>query len=115
MKIRKGFVSNSSSSSFICDTKASLDKVREKLDLILECHNSLSGEHLTFEGTFCEPYYGSQNYDKELNDCGYMRQVYECDTTVGKVIIDSAGDNTIPYQWFEIIEFAFNGRRIHLG
>lgn len=34
---------------------------------------------------------------------------------VGKLIINSADDNTIPYSLFELIEETFNGRRIHLG
>lgn len=34
---------------------------------------------------------------------------------VGKLIINSAEDNTIPYSLFELIEETFNGRRIHLG
>lgn len=115
MKIRNGFVSNSSGSSFICKTKDNLKTVKEKLQLILDCHNALSGENLIFDNVFCEPYYGSQDYDKKLVEWGYWRQVYNSDTTVGKVVIDSATDNSIPSEWFEIIESTFNAERIHLG
>ena len=39
MKLRKGFVSNSSSSSFICDTKMPLEEVEKTLREFVEFYN----------------------------------------------------------------------------
>ncbi len=40
---------------------------------------------------------------------------YEKESNIGKIIIESVCDNTIPYNMFEWIEEAFSAKRYHLG
>lgn len=115
MKIRTGFVSNSSSSSFVCDIKMPFKEVKEKLNLMLELHNKLFGTTLTFEQTFKEPKIGTKKDDEFYKDWDYLERIYPDNTSVGKLIINSRGDNTVPYELFELIESAFKGQRLHLG
>jgi len=127
MKIRTAFVSNSSSSSFICRKKMTIDEAKEKTQAILECYNKLFDRELKYENVFFPPYKGSKKYDEELKSWGYIGEdknnkwdVFEenriqVKTTVGRIVIDSESDNSIPYELFELIEEAFDAIRLHLG
>ncbi len=110
MKLRVGFVSNSSSASFICDVTMSAEEVETKLRKILEGYNQMMEENHVFENVFRAPYVagkivheGWEDSYPEFNDCE------------GKIIIDSADDNSIPYPLFDIIESKFNAVHCHLG
>jgi len=46
MKIRSGFVSNSSTSSFIICDAVSLEEVRERIDIVIDAFNKVFGESL---------------------------------------------------------------------
>ncbi len=119
MKIRTGFVSNSSSSSFICKTKMPPYKVEMILRRMVDVYHDRNKDQLiyeneTYETMFEKPFYGSKAYDEALDD--YISFYKRTDmTTKGKLIIESVGDNSIPSELFEPIERAFNGTRIHLG
>lgn len=132
MKIRSGFVSNSSSEAFICgygytgkdykrytpkQAKEILKKILSSFEEILRMYNPDIHTDETyfsykFEKAFKSPHYITQkdieemeNWDEKINP-----------DSIGKdLIIYSRDDNTIPWGIFEIIENKFNARRVHLG
>lgn len=113
MKIRNGFVSNSSSSSFICSTKLNLDQVKNKLDIMVEMYNRLYNAKETFDDMFEYPYVISKT-----NIEGYKERISYFgggSVSIGDIIIDSAGDNSIPWMLHTAIEDLLNANRIHLG
>jgi len=119
MKLRNGFVSNSSSSSFVCNKypseynhfKASdMKSVKEKLVKVFESMKFLELiiKDTKFSDVFQEPRKATKEDIKELNEgwCAnveYNNEMY---------LINSASDNSIPYQFFEIIEDIFNAGRM---
>jgi len=119
MKLRKGFVSNSSSSSFICDTKMPLEEVEKTLREFVEFYNKhLQTEYsspIDYDKAFDTPFYDTDGkWDKEMND--WFSDGYGHKPKVkGQLIINSSEDNSIPYELFDMIENKFNGQRIHLG
>jgi len=128
MKIRTGFVSNSSSSSFICRKKMTIEEATEKTKILLDAYNKLFDKNLKYEEVFFPPYKGSKKYDEELKRWHYIGPTdknnkwsileenrTQVETTVGRIIIDSESDNSIPYELFELIEEAFDAIRLHLG
>ena len=50
--------------------------------------------------------------DSDLRDSGWN---YQLQQNIGKIIIESASDNTIPGEIMEWIESAFSAQRHHLG
>ena len=114
MKIRQGFVSNSSSSSFVCDISMPLDEIKKKLNLMLDTYNKLHIIEKQYDDVFREPFIGDEKYEKD--SISFFRKHYDNLPTVeDKVIIESADDNSIPYELWEQINFVFNAQRIHLG
>jgi hypothetical protein len=113
MKIRSGFVSNSSSSSFICSTKMNLDQVRNKLNIMVEMYNRLFDAQETFDSMFEDPYVISriniEGYKKTISYFGGGR------VAIGDTIINSTDDNSIPWMLHTAIEDLFHANRIHLG
>ena len=65
MKIRRNFVSNSSSESFICNAKFTLEETRGILQKILDFYNDLNDLNLSFDEVFEEPRFCTQD-DLEL-------------------------------------------------
>jgi hypothetical protein len=104
MKLRKGFVSNSSSSSFICETEMSIEEVTEKLEKLAEIIDA-NPSYMWLPPFIAHADYLEdwRPYDPEVIDVG------------GKLVIESVSDNTIPYCLFDLIEYLFNARRVHLG
>lgn len=143
MKLRLGFVSNSSSSCFICnyygDTKilglVTVKMVKEKLETLLGGYNKLYESHLEFDQVFAKPKIASKadvklirqyfKYDEERikerqrnqDILGLMLGSHLPDykPVDGRILIYSAGDNSIPSELFELIENYFDAVRIHLG
>lgn len=137
MKYRVAFVSNSSSSSFICENKAgfTVEHVKEILQRLFEMHSKLSTVKYpeyeyypkTFDDMFKEPRIVEKNESPGLfrfyidewqyGDDWRFRSlgISEIGDFEGKLIINSVSDNTIPHSLFELIEWIFDGYRIHLG
>ncbi len=112
MKIRDGFVSNSSSSSFVCKITMGIEEIKEKLVAILDFHNSMYNTDLQFDDVFDEPFLCDNEHKEYIKDCWR-----DCDSVpeIGQPIINSASDNSIPYEFFDMIERIFNASRVHLG
>ena len=112
MKMRSGFVSNSSSSSFVCQTKMTIKEVEEALHQLLNFYNEFSGENLKFNKVFKKPFYPTKEFVKNMNEnWGHLYYDYSED----KMVIESTDDNSIPYALFNLIEEKFEASRNHLG
>jgi hypothetical protein len=127
MKLRVGFVSNSSSEAFICETKKTLDEVEAELRALLDLYGRMYNTPYDFDSVF-----GTIKMADE-SDVEYLREYLGYYTKSpplfsgladrgdynpkldGKVIIYSASDNTIPYELFDIMCGAYKATRIHLG
>jgi hypothetical protein len=123
MKIRSGFVSNSSSSSFICDTKFSIAHVKEKLEKIWDMYKELYEDsedeyrrrkaEEKFEDIFGDVGRVTNDY---LRDSGWRKHYKEeLKGQNGNIYIESVCDNSIPYELYDIIVTLFNAERLHLG
>ena len=119
MKIRIGFVSNSSSEAFICpeDMNLSLEQVREILMEMVNAYNKIYGMHnneeieeISFDETFDGPKMIDSKDIKLFKDFDYWAT-----PTSKQMVIYSFEDNSIPYGIMEMIESRFNADRIHLG
>jgi len=119
MKIRIGFVSNSSSEAFICETDREPEQIETELRWLLMLYNVMTGHEYAFHAVFDTPIKIDKNTNTDTlrNYLGYYRtsKLQENDDLVGKVIIYSHSDNTIPYALFEIIEEAYDATRVHMG
>ena len=122
MKIRKGFVSNSSSSSFVCNHYESEYNKMKKFDkeeilrqlrimhrFVIEL--GIRTKDCKFEDMFGEVRKATKGDIKELNEgwsCNfkYNEQMF---------LINSTSDNSIPSELFNLIESGFNAERVHLG
>ena len=120
MKIRNGFVSNSSSSCFICnyygDSKDyTVEKATAILQEMVDFHNITMKEgdfKQDFNDMFGDIYIGEKGFKGCLQG---WEDYYNIDDTDGKLIISSACDNSIPCYMQELIEEKFNAKRLHLG
>lgn len=93
-------ITNSSTELFVCDT----DKSLEMVETILE--DITSG--------YAKPFiYTQEMYDERSSD--EYKWGYEVEENIGKVIIKSIGDNSIPYNDWEKINTIFDARSYHLG
>jgi len=115
MKTRLGFVSNSSSSSFICNTLIDIIGVRNLLQAMLDLYNQATKKDFdqrvrSFNDVFDEPYIA-----REIPHQGWISYYPQLADSIGKVIIDSASDDSIPYCLEEMISEVFDATRLHLG
>ena len=123
MKIRNGFVSNSSSSCFVCNPMGGLEdyakdyenytagEATEILQKMLDFYNDILDENLEFDEAFEVKIAEEEDikFLKEWDD-NWVRERVE-----GKLLIYSACENTIPYELFEFISAKFHAWREHLG
>lgn len=111
MKIRLGFVANSSSEAFIVKTDKSLETIEEELRELISLYNKHTEQSLCFEGVFGYPIPFTDD-DKETikiysNFTSWMDEA--------NVVIYSASDNTVPLGLMVWIEDIYDGIRVHLG
>ena len=116
MKLRNGFVSNSSSSSFICGTQMSLEEVKEALEAIRKVATLLKINDPTgyYGQMWEEPFIADQSYVERVDwYLDYYNKPHS--EVIGKIVIHSISDNTIPYALHGLIEDGFDADRMHLG
>lgn len=85
MKIRNSFVSNSSSSSFVCCTSFNVDEVISRLHFLLNAYNYIINDNLTLW---------------ELVDIHSNED--------GDIVITELYDNSLPNEIIEMIQTGFN-------
>ncbi len=114
MKVRIGFVSNSSSEAFICGVwgtkKFGVKKTINILQKMLDLYNDLEKRKLSFDRAFQTPRKATQEDIDLLKDWDVPEYKVK-----DKLIIYSKEDNTIPHLLFGLIEYKFDAERIHLG
>uniref|UniRef100_A0A6M3IRM5 Uncharacterized protein n=1 Tax=viral metagenome TaxID=1070528 RepID=A0A6M3IRM5_9ZZZZ len=117
MKHRQGFVSNSSSEAFILRTNKSTEQVKEELQGLIAWYQIASGDlDMSYEEVFQDPRLatlGDLNYLEENWD--YKPYATDKNEWLMKIILYSAGDNSIPWGMIGLVEDAYNADRIHLG
>ena len=129
MKTRTGFVSNSSSSSFICNSYSyegyepkdlTVDEVVHKMKTIMNAYNIVSDSEIEYDEAIEYIGLGTENVAEMLKGYGQKnysdgRADWTYDDIKDKIVIMSAGDNTIPSALFDLIVSAFYATRVHLG
>ena len=118
MKIRNGFVSNSSSEAFIIDPEIGLDNVKKALQKLVDIHPILCA----LNG---DDYHYTSGNDGDFNSMFKKPKIagdHECEgweeyftVKPGKIIVYSTEDNSIPGWIMDAIEDIFNADRHHLG
>lgn len=120
MKIRNGFVSNSSSGSFIFPKSMSCDEVEEKLNLLIDFANKVKpNANYTFYSIFDCVFPMDENYIQmfgnklpEFEEIGRRGLIEEY---VGACIVDTAHDNSVPYWMNNLLCELFGATYIHHG
>jgi hypothetical protein len=129
MKIRQGFVSNSSSTSFYIDaSKYSCTKVKETIKLALDlvdfCHDSSSSnidsictvhETKDIEGIKTQIRQHYAPLDDSLFDDDNLAHRHQVKLPKKVVVVDSTDDNSIPFSIQEFLENELGATRQHWG
>lgn len=128
MKTRNGFISNSSSSSFIVDSDFDDEaEVVRIMELILYAYNAIFNGSLSTNvstdqsdapnvcGGVYKVYRFDVNNDSNLRYTIESEGIHGADEYQNRIVIESVDDNSIPYEIFSIIEYRFNARRYYGG
>ena len=104
MKIRNGFVSNSSSSSFIVGEEFTLEQTKE---IMKKIEDSLESIDIHLKDTYKIIEKTKEDY-KDWSDYNYIpdRKM---------IVVENLESNGIPYESFNIIDSKLEATRIHLG
>jgi hypothetical protein len=109
-------ITNSSTELFVCNTEKTIEAVKEALVVIMNKFRP-NEETCCFEQLsemFDDPYiYTKEMHEEGCKDGLYWK--YQREENIGKVIIQGAYDNSIPYEMFNFIEEVFNTSSEHLG
>lgn len=117
MKIRNGFVSNSSSSSFIINTQSeyyndlSIEDVTDIMDKLLEVvkiYKDIQDNVYTIE---LLP--NNSKIIKKRKEYGYEDHIEVIDNQI--IYIESTDDNSIPYFIQQFLEDELNATRLYWG
>jgi len=109
MKSRNGFVSNSSTTSFIFKLdQYNLEQIKLDLKDLLGFYNRFTNNNLNYDDVFNGPRIINE---KEQNSLRY----YDIFNVIGNVIITSADDNSIPSVLFDLIMERYDAEYHHLG
>lgn len=110
MKIRSKFVSNSSSSSFICGEEITLEQATETMKKLVEFAKTFD---ISFSEEDYEIYQASEGFGYGWEDYygQYIRKAIE----EKRIIIEDECDNAIPYYFYELISGLLKARRLHFG
>lgn len=135
MKIRNGFVSNSSSSSFIVDywnnskTEFTIEEVEEITDRAVKAYNLLMNSSIN-KGDIMKIGIVDDKLIKEKKEYATERelindkwieipltreQINSIDEQKGKIVIHTKEDNSIPYVLSEMIDALLHTDRWHWG
>jgi len=108
MKIRNGFVSNSSSSSFLIDaTKYSKEKVTEYIESLLVAHNIIENTDLSLEDIcFINNTSGSVFFKEVAEFYSANKDLVhrDADKYPDCIVVDSTSDNSIPWNIQDALE-----------
>lgn len=128
MKIRQGFVSNSSSTSFYIDaSKHSKEKVEQIINKLLDIIIFANNCNFGTIGSIC-----SISEDDNIGSIKHHIRMYHSydsksiivdeDDEIGRekwpkkvIVVDSITDNSIPYSIQEFLEIELGARRQHWG
>lgn len=120
MKLRLGFVSNSSSEAFLIAGGKTPAQIEDDLRAMLEVYNTITGCHLEFDGVFKTPRHPNEGDYSHLatycSDSWVKGELTRARANSKTVIIYSSDDNSIPWGIMEFIEGVYDDvDRIHLG
>ena len=107
MKVRAGFVSNSSSEAFLVNTEHSAEEVKAILEEMLAFYNKIMDKELSFNEVWDDPRIFSKEDHKCLKCYGHPFGDNPPDESFSKVLVVSETDN-----WcFDLGKFLHNGFR----
>lgn len=112
-------ITNSSSELFVCKTDKTLALVKQMLQELLVTYNNQFNRSLEFSECFAELKMMDvtaikHEYGNYVED-NYWLNKMTADGTTSVVIIESTGDNSLPYALFDYIEALFSASRVHIG
>ena len=111
-------ITNSSTELFITNNRKTIDQVKDILEEIIDYYNDGVEKRLYEESEklsindFLVYIYTKEKYDNRSKGYGWD---YEKKKNIGKIMIEGAEDNIIPYEIFDMIERVFKAEREYLG
>lgn len=117
-------ITNSSTELFVCDGSKTLNEVREIIqkqwELFLGLQENIDDKPYQLEdmenpNNVYELLDVFQAKDKKCKENWGWGDYNDGMYKPGDIIISGTGDNSIPYEFFDIIENTFNAERYHLG
>lgn len=109
-------ITNSSTELFVCGTEKTIETVKEILTELWEVVKlNLSDGKYPIDSELKDVLVVRKPTEEELAGGGEYAYGYESSLTENTIIIESAFDNSFPYDLFELVEGLFDAKRHHLG